>query len=449
MVKKAIIIGLCLGLFLRLAFAATPVTFQYHYDEKGQLVTVEDSTGKVLQYVYDPVGNLLATITATQTTKPTITGIVPNTLRQGQSAAVTLSGSALLGARVISPSSALAVGNVQPGKNSVSFNLTAEVAAPLGAQNFNLMTNAGSTGFSITVKPLLPAILVSPSPIVLTNNGNAAPYTLSLANVDDVDHIINLAVSDPNTATVDKTSVTIPAGQTNAVINIQGLAIGNTALNLTSPDLTVRSIPVFVPTSYVGPIDGYAVSVRVVKQTVSNPIVDQKGPFVAPSVRIVKQVALDPPLNQKGPFVAPTVRVVKQVVTDPAVNQKGPFIAPTVRVVKQVAPDPVVDQRGPFIAPSVQVIKQTLVSNPPIGPFVSGSVRVTKQTATSGLSLNPLLAPSVAVQKETAAPVAAASVLTNGPNVANPVSVNATQAVTAKKSVRRLTTTVSKKRKKR
>ena len=162
MVKKAIIIGLCLGLFLRLAFAATPVTFQYHYDEKGQLVTVEDSTGKVLQYVYDPVGNLLATITATQTTKPTITGIVPNTLRQGQSAAVTLSGSALLGARVISPSSALAVGNVQPGKNSVSFNLTAEVAAPLGAQNFNLMTNAGSTGFSITVKPLLPAILVSP-----------------------------------------------------------------------------------------------------------------------------------------------------------------------------------------------------------------------------------------------------------------------------------------------
>jgi len=114
-----------------------------------------------------------------------------------------------------------------------------------------------------------------------------------------------------------------------------------------------------------------------------------------------------------------------------------------------VVTDPSADQRGPFIAPSVQVIKQTLVSNPPIGPFVSGSVRVTKQTATSGLSLNPLLAPSVAVQKETAAPVAAASVLTNGPNVANPVSVNATQAVTAKKSVRRLTTTVSKKRKKR
>ena len=112
---KIVTLGLCLGLFLRLAFAAAPVTFQYHYDEKGQLVTVEDSTGKVLQYVYDPVGNLLATITSTQTTKPSITGIVPNTLRQGQSAAVTLSGSALLGARVISPSSSLAVGNVQSG----------------------------------------------------------------------------------------------------------------------------------------------------------------------------------------------------------------------------------------------------------------------------------------------------------------------------------------------
>ncbi len=448
MIKKAIIIGLCLGLFLRLAFAAAPVTFQYHYDEKGQLTTVEDSTGKVVQYVYDPVGNLLETIVATQTTKPTVTGVAPTTLRQGQTADVTLAGAALLGARVISPSSTLTVDNVQSGKNSVTFRLTAGVAVPLGAHNFNLITNAGSVGFSLTVKPILPTILISPSPIVLGNDGSAMSFTLSLANMDDVDHTINLAVADPTIATVDKIAVTIPSGQTNASISIAGLAIGNTALNLTSPDLVARSIPVFVPAPYVGPIDGYAVSVRVVKQTVSNPIVDQKGPFIAPSVRIVKQVVPDPAVNQKGPFIAPSVRIVKQVVPDPAVNQKGPFVAPTVRIVKQVVPDPAADQRGPFIAPTVQVIKQTVVSNPPLGPFVSGSVRVTKQTATSGLSLNPLLAPSVAVQKETAAPVAA-SVLTNAPNVANPISVNATQAVTAKKTVRNLTTTATKKRKKR
>src|SRR5882762_10794259 len=39
--------------------AQTPITFQYFYDGLGQLTRVVDSTGVVIEYVYDPVGNIL------------------------------------------------------------------------------------------------------------------------------------------------------------------------------------------------------------------------------------------------------------------------------------------------------------------------------------------------------------------------------------------------------
>src|SRR5712692_8061618 len=41
------------------ALAQAPITFQYFYDDLGQLVKVIDSAGNVIEYVYDPVGNIL------------------------------------------------------------------------------------------------------------------------------------------------------------------------------------------------------------------------------------------------------------------------------------------------------------------------------------------------------------------------------------------------------
>src|SRR5438094_10364913 len=39
--------------------AQGPITFQYVYDDAGQLQKVMDSTGVTIEYVYDPVGNIL------------------------------------------------------------------------------------------------------------------------------------------------------------------------------------------------------------------------------------------------------------------------------------------------------------------------------------------------------------------------------------------------------
>src|SRR2546425_5279340 len=41
------------------SFTQVPITFQYFYDDTGQLMKVVDSTGVVVDYVYDAVGNML------------------------------------------------------------------------------------------------------------------------------------------------------------------------------------------------------------------------------------------------------------------------------------------------------------------------------------------------------------------------------------------------------
>jgi YD repeat-containing protein len=46
-----------------------PLTFQYFYDDRGQLIKVVDSTGNVVEYVYDEVGNML------EVNRYTVTGL--------------------------------------------------------------------------------------------------------------------------------------------------------------------------------------------------------------------------------------------------------------------------------------------------------------------------------------------------------------------------------------
>jgi YD repeat-containing protein len=47
-----------LPLPVALVLAQQPVTYQYFYDDLNQLATVVDSTGTVIQYIYDSVGNI-------------------------------------------------------------------------------------------------------------------------------------------------------------------------------------------------------------------------------------------------------------------------------------------------------------------------------------------------------------------------------------------------------
>jgi YD repeat-containing protein len=52
-------LGIIAILAATLLVAEGPMTFQYFYDDSGQLIKVLDSTGIVIEYVYDAVGNML------------------------------------------------------------------------------------------------------------------------------------------------------------------------------------------------------------------------------------------------------------------------------------------------------------------------------------------------------------------------------------------------------
>lgn len=57
-VWKVIFTSACLAIATS-AGGQTNISFQYFYDDLGQLTKVLDSTGSVVEYVYDPVGNIL------------------------------------------------------------------------------------------------------------------------------------------------------------------------------------------------------------------------------------------------------------------------------------------------------------------------------------------------------------------------------------------------------
>lgn len=56
MLRRMLTCGLVIA---GLASPQQPITFRYFYDDTGQLIKVVDSTGVVIEYVYDAVGNML------------------------------------------------------------------------------------------------------------------------------------------------------------------------------------------------------------------------------------------------------------------------------------------------------------------------------------------------------------------------------------------------------
>jgi YD repeat-containing protein len=66
------------------ALAQSPITFRYFYDDLNQLVKVVDSTGVSIQYVYDPVGNILQINRSTVAPGAlTIFNVIPQTVGTG------------------------------------------------------------------------------------------------------------------------------------------------------------------------------------------------------------------------------------------------------------------------------------------------------------------------------------------------------------------------------
>ncbi len=124
-------------LFSAIALSAqTPGTFQYFYDDLGQLTKVVDSTGNVVEYVYDPVGNILQIKRSTTAAGAlAIFSFTPQSGGIGQ--AVTIQGQGF---------------STNAGSNMIQFNGVAATIVSASANTLVALVPQGSTTGPISVK---------------------------------------------------------------------------------------------------------------------------------------------------------------------------------------------------------------------------------------------------------------------------------------------------------
>lgn len=132
--------------------AQTNVSFQYFYDDLGQLTKVVDSTGNMIEYVYDPVGNILQIKRSTVATGAlAIFSFTPQRGGLGQSVAIQGQGF-----------------DQTPANNAVQFNGT--TAPVLSASTTTLTVTVPATA---TTGPI--SVTVSGQTATSTNNFTVLP----------------------------------------------------------------------------------------------------------------------------------------------------------------------------------------------------------------------------------------------------------------------------------
>jgi len=197
--------------------AQSPITFRYFYDDTGQLTKVVDSTGVVIEYIYDPVGNMLeirrsnvAPTTLSVFSFTPVQGAPLTTLTihgQGFSATPALNTVRIGGilATVTSAAATTLVVTVPPAAVSGLITVTVGLSTAPSGSNFvvfpvpvitsinRLSALAGSTvtGFQVSGHNLngstfsfLPAFVptaVTPSSVVINPSGTLATMNLNIA----------------------------------------------------------------------------------------------------------------------------------------------------------------------------------------------------------------------------------------------------------------------------
>jgi YD repeat-containing protein len=112
------------------------ITFRYFYDELGQLVSAVDSTGVVLQWVYDFVGNILEVKRTTLTTPDSLAIFSFTPARGAPSTIVTIQGQGF---------------STTPGANTVMFNGVPAIVLSASATTLVVLVPSGATAGAISV----------------------------------------------------------------------------------------------------------------------------------------------------------------------------------------------------------------------------------------------------------------------------------------------------------
>ena len=246
----------------------------YGYDALGRLVRYTDPQGKITEYVYDAVGNILSvTLTNTQSQQnPVVTSVVPNALRRGETKPLTLSGANLNNVTVSASHSGMTFSNVVTTASQVTLSLTVADTVPLGAAKLTLSNGQATADANLTIQPRLPTLSAVPAPLAVPPDNVARNFTLALSEADVIAHTVTIAVDQTNIATVSPAAVTFAAGETTKILQVTGKSGGQAVMSFTSTTLAGTAIPVFVTAEFQGINTTYAPNVGVQVGQTATPI---------------------------------------------------------------------------------------------------------------------------------------------------------------------------------
>jgi YD repeat-containing protein len=272
---------------------AWAISDRYDYDASGRLIRWVDDAGQATEYAYDAAGNLLRVQVAPHPVALSLSSVAPAAVRRGVTGNVLLTGTALAGARLSIPDSRLSISGFAATADAVTFRLDVDSMAELGPHGFVLENALGQVRFSIRVDPALPRVSITPLPLALPPDGVERGFSVTLSNADSIDHSVALAIADATVASVNPTTLTVPAGQTQATARITGYRTGITALSLSAEGLAGASVPVFVAGDFVGantstsPLLGVMLPTETPSQ-IGRPV----SPVASPALGVVRGTAL-------------------------------------------------------------------------------------------------------------------------------------------------------------
>ena len=290
---KALLLSLPLGL-LPLLSPLQASDQRYDYDEAGRLIRSIDEQGRVTEYRYDPVGNILQVIGTTGgASAPAIDAFTPTRINHGDRLDAVAQGSGLNGARVTSSDPGLQVSGVTTGDGRVDLQLYADPALPIGPQILTFTTAAGSASATVEVRPEVPRAYLTPVPVARLPDGVMHPVILWLSHADVEPHTFTLSLDDPTVAQLASTTLTIPAGETEARTQLAGLTEGSTALRAEAAGVAPLAVPVYVATQIAGINTRYATRLGVVVEEPAGPPPQQEiANLTAQRVGVIHGAAL-------------------------------------------------------------------------------------------------------------------------------------------------------------
>ena len=204
------------------ALAGQNVTFQYYYDDRKQLAKVVDSTGIIIEYVYDPVGNILEVKRATLA-NPTGLAVFSFTPQQaGQGTTLTIQGQ---GFSTTPSANTVRINGVLTTVLSATANalvITVPVGATTGSVSVSVGAATATSSSSFTVVPV--PVITALTPKYAARGGTVPVLTVTGFNLSGSTFSFQPTFVP---AAVSVTSATINPAGTSATL---GVTISPTAV---------------------------------------------------------------------------------------------------------------------------------------------------------------------------------------------------------------------------